>query len=144
MTSLGVKGINIWTNAIQKWDRPGVWKSKRHLLASRYRCECSMETFRNLVIKSKSVIRSSSVTRSQFCEMSVQWRMSLYMVMFQNVVLHLGEGDFIMFDEIHISAIELPGTILKLRNMIYLHFIGFQSCTKVFTNHESYQIQITV
>ena len=28
--------------------------------------------------------------------MSDQWRVSLYMIMSQNVMFHLGEGDFIM------------------------------------------------
>ena len=56
---------------------------------------------------SKTVIRSSSVTKTRSSEMSDQWRVSLYMIMCQNVMLHLGESDFIMFDEIPISTIEL-------------------------------------
>ena len=62
---------------------------------------------RNLVIRSKSVIRSSSVISSRIGVMSDQLRVSLYMVMFQNVMYHMGEGDFIMFDEIPISTIIL-------------------------------------
>ena len=62
----------------------------------------------NSVIRSKSVLKSSSVINSQIGVMSVQLRVSLYMVMSQNVMLHLGEGDFIMFDEIPISTIKLP------------------------------------
>ena len=52
----------------------------------------------NLVIRSKSVIKSSSIISSQIGEISDQLR----------VMLHLGEGDFIMFDEIPISTIKLP------------------------------------
>ena len=40
----------------------------------------------NLVIKSKSVIKSSSVISSQIGVMSDQLRVSLYMVMSQNVM----------------------------------------------------------
>ena len=40
----------------------------------------------NLVIKSKSVIKSGSVISSQIGVMSDQLRVSLYMVMSQNVV----------------------------------------------------------
>ena len=61
----------------------------------------------NLVIKSKSVIKSSSVISSQIGVMFDQLSVSLYMVMSQNVKYHLGEGDFIMFDEIPISTIKL-------------------------------------
>ena len=46
-------------------SKPGVRRSKRPLLASRIRCKCSIETSRDLVIRSKSVLRSSSVTRSR-------------------------------------------------------------------------------
>ena len=49
--------------------------------------KCYMETSRNLVIWSKSIIRSNSVTRLRFIEMSDQWRVSQYMVMLQNVVI---------------------------------------------------------
>ena len=50
----------------------GVQRSKRPLLASRTRCKCPMETSWNKVITSKTVIRSSSITRSRFGEMSDQ------------------------------------------------------------------------
>ena len=40
----------------------------------------------NLVIRSKLVIKSSSVISSQIGVMSDQLRVSLYMVMFQNVM----------------------------------------------------------
>ena len=62
----------------------------------------------NLVIRSKSVIKSSLVISSQIGVMSDQLRASLHMVTSQNVMQHLGEGDFIMFDEIPISTIKLP------------------------------------
>ena len=67
---------------------PGVRRSKRPLLASRNRCKCPMETSRNKImnLKSKTVIRSSLVTRSQFSEMSDQWRVSLYIIKSQNVM----------------------------------------------------------
>ena len=55
------------------------------------------------------VIRSSSVISSQIGVMSDQLRVSLYIVMPYNVMYHLGEGDFIMFDEIPISTREGPG-----------------------------------
>ena len=80
----------------------GVRRSKRHLLASRTSCKYPMETYRNKVITSNTVIRSSLVTRTRFSEMSDQWRVSLYMIMYQNVMLHMGDGDFLMFDEIPI------------------------------------------
>ena len=62
----------------------------------------------NLVIRSKSVIKSNSVISSQIGVMSDQLRMSLYMVISQDVMKHLGEEDFIMFDEIPILTIKLP------------------------------------
>ena len=55
---------------------PGVRRSKHDLLASRIRCKCTMKTL-NSVIKSKTVIRSRSITRARFSKMSVQWRVSL-------------------------------------------------------------------
>ena len=39
--------------------------------------------------------------------MSDQSKVLLYMVMSQNVILYLGDGDFIMFDKIPISTIKL-------------------------------------
>ena len=62
----------------------------------------------NLIIRSKSVIKSSLVISSQTGVISYQLRVSLYMVMSQNVIEHLGEGDFKMFDEIPISTVKLP------------------------------------
>ena len=64
---------------------PGVRRSKRPLLASRTRCNVLSKP-PNLVIKSKSVIKSSSVISSQIGGMSDQLSMPLYMVMSQNVM----------------------------------------------------------
>ena len=49
-----------------------------------------------------------------------QLSVSLYMVMSQNVMYHLGEGDFIMFDEIPISTIKLSEGRFKTFNDISL------------------------
>ena len=59
--SSGNNGLNIRTNG----TGPGVRRSKRPLLASRIRCNVLLETSRNLVIRSKLVIRSSSVIGSK-------------------------------------------------------------------------------
>ena len=64
---------------------PGVRRSKRPLLASRTCCNVLWKP-PNLVIMSKSVIKSSSVISSQIGAMSDQLRVSLYMVMSQNVI----------------------------------------------------------
>ena len=93
---------------VPNWVRPGVQRSKCPLFASYTRCKCFIETSRNKVITSKTVIRLSSVTRSRCSEMSDQWRVSLYMIMSQNSIQHLGKGDFIMIYEILVSTIELP------------------------------------
>ena len=77
-----------------------------------YRLSTSVAMFygslQNLVIRSKSVIKTSSVISSQICVMSDQLRVSLNMVISQNIKYHLGEGDFKKFDEIPISTIKLP------------------------------------
>ena len=57
--------------------------------------------------KSNSVIRSRSVM-VKFGVMSYQWRLSLHVVIIQNVVEHSGEGDLILFGEIPVPTIELP------------------------------------
>ena len=64
---------------------PGVRKSKRPLLAShtRYNVLWKPPKFGN---KIQSVIKSSSVISSQIGVMSDQLRVSLYMVMSQNVM----------------------------------------------------------
>ena len=63
----------------------GVRRSKRPMLASRTRCNVLWKP-KNLVIRSKSVIKSSSVISSQIGLMSDQLSVSLYMVMSQNVM----------------------------------------------------------
>ena len=64
---------------------PGVRRSKRPLLASRTRCNVPWKPpkFGNKV---KISIKVSSVINSQIGVMSVQLRVSLYMVMSQNVM----------------------------------------------------------
>ena len=64
---------------------PGVRRSKSPLLASRTRCNVLWKPpkFGNKV---KSVLKSSSVISSQIGVMSNQLRVSLYMVMTQNVM----------------------------------------------------------
>ena len=64
---------------------PGVRRSKRPLLASRTRCNVLWKPPK-LVIRSKSVMKSSSVISSQIGVMSDQLSVSLYMVMSQNVI----------------------------------------------------------
>ena len=46
--------------------------------------------------KSNSVLRSGSVTESNIGVMFSEWRLILYMVIFQNVVWHLGEANLIL------------------------------------------------
>ena len=64
---------------------PGVRRSKRPLLACRTCCNVLWKP-PNSVIRSKSVFKSSSVINSQIGVMSDQLRVSLYMVMSQNVM----------------------------------------------------------
>ena len=81
MTSSGKNGLNIRTNASPKWDR-GVsvlcWLAAP--VAMFY------GNLQNLLIRSKSVIKSSSVISSQIGVMSDQLSVPLYMVMSQNVM----------------------------------------------------------
>ena len=64
--------------------RPGVKGSKRPALASRTRYKNLYKISRNLVIRSTSVIRFSSVIGSRVSIVSDQWRVSLHKVMPQN------------------------------------------------------------
>ena len=66
--------------------RPGVRRSKRPLLASRTRCNVLWKPPKFGNNRSKLVIKSSSVISSQIGVMSDQLRVSLYMVMPQNVM----------------------------------------------------------
>ena len=79
MTSSGKNGLNIRTNG----TAPGVRRSMR---PRPHPLQCSMETSQNLVTRSKSVMRSSSVISSQIGVMYDQLRISLYMVMSKNVM----------------------------------------------------------
>ena len=58
--------------------------------------------------KSNSVIRSRSVIGSKIGVLPDQWRVSLYMVIIQNVLYHSGEGDLILFDKFLVPTIKLP------------------------------------
>ena len=51
--------------------------------------------------------------------LSNQGRMSVYMVILQNVVQHSGEGVFILFDKIPVPTIELPDD--SKRSLTYAH-----------------------
>ena len=57
--------------------------------------------------KSISVKRSRSVT-VKIGVMSYKLRVSLYVIIIQNVVLHSGEGDLILFGKIPVPTIEHP------------------------------------
>ena len=86
MTSSGKNGLNIRTNASPKWDRtrcPGGVSVLCWLAAP---VAMFYGNLQNLVIRSKSVIKSSSVIGSQIGVMSDQLRVSLYTVMSQNVM----------------------------------------------------------
>ena len=54
ITSSGENGLNIRTIQVPNGTGPGVRRSKRPLLATNIRCKCSLETFRNMVIRSYS------------------------------------------------------------------------------------------
>ena len=61
-------------------------RSKCPFFASRACSNVLWKSLRNLVIRSKSVIRPSSVIRAQIGKLSDQLRVSLFMVMSQNVM----------------------------------------------------------
>ena len=86
MTSSRKNGLNIRTNASPKWDRtrcPGGVSVLCWLAAP---VAMFYGNLQNSVIRSKSVLKSSSVINSQIGVMSDQLRVSLYMVMSQNVM----------------------------------------------------------
>ena len=66
--------------------RQGIRRSKRPLLASRTHCKCSrnLSEFGNNVKVGTKIQFGNKVT--MFSEMSDQWRVSLYIAMFQNVM----------------------------------------------------------
>ena len=86
MTSSGKNGLSIRTNASPKWDRTRCPEGVSVLCWLAAPVAMFYGSLQNLVIRSKSVIKSSSVIRSQTGVMSDQLRVSLYMVMSQNVI----------------------------------------------------------
>ena len=88
MTSSGDICLDIRTHAspkVQSWTGPGVRRSKRPLLACRTRWKCSLETSHNEVkVKFGNKVQISK--GSEIGVMSHQWRVSLYMVILQNIV----------------------------------------------------------
>ena len=83
MTSSGKNGLNIEQMQVPDGTGPGVRRSKRPLLASRTRCNLlwKPQKFDNKVKIGNTFVQSSFVIR-----MSDQLRVSLYMVMSQNVM----------------------------------------------------------
>ena len=88
MTSLGEIGLNIRTNASPKRDRTRCQKELASIVGQPHPHLFHM--FRGnhpeFGDTGKSVIRSSSVTRSRGSELSDQLRVPLYMTMPQNVM----------------------------------------------------------
>ena len=85
MTSSGKMVSILEQMQVPNGTGPGVRMRKRPLLASRTRCNV-LWNHQNLVIRSKSVIKSSSVISSQIGVMSDHFRVSLYIFMSQNVM----------------------------------------------------------
>ena len=77
MRSSGKNGLNIRTNSSPKWDRTRCPEEQGSSVVEPHPLQCSMETSPNSAIRSKSVIRSSSVIGSQIGVMSEQLRVSL-------------------------------------------------------------------
>ena len=86
MTNSGKNGLNIRTNASPKMGQDQVSGGVSVLCWLAAPVAMFYGHLQNLVIKSKSVIKSSSVISSQIGVMSDQLRVSLYMVMSQNVM----------------------------------------------------------
>ena len=86
MTSSGENGLNIRTNAIPKIGQEQVSGGVSVLCWLAAPVAMFYGNLQNLVIRSKFVIRSSSVISSQIGVMSDQLRVSLFMVMSQNVM----------------------------------------------------------
>ena len=86
MTSSGKNGLNIRTNASLKWGQDQVSGGVSVLCWLAAPVAMFYGNLQNSVIRSKSVLKSSSVINSQIGVMSDQLRMSLYMVMSQNVM----------------------------------------------------------
>ena len=86
MTSSGKNGLNIRTNTSPKRDRDQVSGGVSVLCWLAAPVAMSYGNLQILVISSKSVIKSSSVIISQICVMPDRLRVSLYMVLSQNVM----------------------------------------------------------
>ena len=86
MTSSGKNGLNIRTNANPKWDRTRCPEEVSVLCWLATPVAMFYGNLQNSVIRSISVSKSSSVINSQIGVMSDQLRVSLYMVMSQNVM----------------------------------------------------------
>ena len=86
MTSSGKNGLNIRTNASPEWDRTRVSGGVSVLCWLAAPVAMFYGNLQNSVIRSRSVLKSSSVINSQIGVMSDQLRVSLYMVMSQNVM----------------------------------------------------------
>ena len=93
MTSSGKNGLNIRTNASPKWDRTKCPGGVSILCWLDAPVAMFYGNLQNLVIRSKLVIKSSSVISSQIGVISSQigvisdqLRVSLYMVMSKNVM----------------------------------------------------------
>ena len=86
MTSSGKNGLNIRTNASPKWDRTRCLEEESVLCWLAALVAMFNGNLQNWVIRSKLVLKSSSVISLQIGVMSYQLRVSLYMVMSQNVM----------------------------------------------------------
>ena len=86
MTSSGKNGLNIRTNASPKMGQDQVSGGVSVLCWLAAPVAMFYGNLQNLVIKSKSVIKSIYVLSSQIGVMSDQLSLSLYMVMSQNVM----------------------------------------------------------
>ena len=85
---------------VQRWDRTRCPEDGASSVSMPHPLRMFYGNLVQLGKRSNSVIRSSSVTGSKICEMSDQSRVSLYMAILQNVMLHSVEGDLIWFDKI--------------------------------------------
>ena len=86
MTSSGKNGLNIRTNASPQMGQDQVSGGVSVLCWLAATVAMFYGNLQNSVIRSKSVLKSSSVINSHIGVMSDQLRVSLYMVMSQNVM----------------------------------------------------------
>ena len=86
MTNSGKNGLNIRTNASPKMGQDQVSGGVSALCCLAAPVAMFYGNLQNLVIRSKSVNKSSSVISSQIGVMSDQFRVTSYMVMSQNVM----------------------------------------------------------